>query len=284
MRGAGVSGPHAERPPYRPYLAGPPRFRVGLRRLDPARWLRPDPELEAGRAHGTAMLDARFQAVFRAMPGSPAAQAEARALVEAALGEDAPETGEPELARARRLVSDDLVVMAKDGADWRAAALALCQPTFFSAGHAIGKSLDALHGPVPGGSPKLAGAVSQIFDRLPAVAVFERFNWTIQCGEERYAPDGEPLRARAARLGADAAAQRLCLRVERQTIRRLPETGGVLFTIRVAIDPLTAALADADGARAIATAWRQAPGEARGYKRWAALDPAMRLLLGKAAG
>ncbi len=268
------------RPPYRPFLAGPPAFKTGLKKLTLDQWLRPDPELEAGRAHGAAMLDERFDDVFRAEPGSETAQAEALALIETALGEAAPETGEPDLARARRLVSDDLVLMAKSGEDWRCIALALCQPTFFSAAHAFQKTLDGLHVPVPRGSPQLAGAIGMIFDRLAPGAVFERFNWTIQCGGARYTPDGAPLRERAAALGREKAARELHLRVERQTVRALPETDAVLFTIRIALDPLSEALRDEDSQAAITRGWREAAEDARGYKRWAALDPAMKILIG----
>jgi len=268
-----------DRPPYRPFLSGPPKFKVGLKKLDAAEWLRPDPELQAGRAHGAAMLDQRFSEVCREIHGSAAAQAEALAMVESALNEAAPETGEPDLARARRMVSDDLVVMtAKDG-EWRTAALALCQPTFFSAGHAIGKTLDGLHVPVPDGSPRLAGAIAHVFNSLAADAVFERFNWTIQFGGDRYTPDGGPLRAQAAALGPEAASDQLHLRVERQTIRHLPETGGVLFTIRIALDPLEPVLRNPETGAALAAGWRGAADNARRYKRWGALEAAMEHLL-----
>lgn len=200
-------------------------------------------------------------------------------MVESALNKAAPETGEPDLARARRMVSDDLVVMTEKGGEWMTAALALCQPTFFSAGHAIGKSLDGLHAPVPDGSPRLAGAITHVFNSLAADAVFERFNWTIQFGGDRYTPDGGPLRAQAEALGPEAAADQLHLRVERQTIRRLPKTGGVLFTIRIALDPLTSVLCNPETGAALAAGWREAGGDARGYKRWGALAPAMEHLL-----
>lgn len=266
------------RPPYRPFLTGPPAFKTGLKKLTLEQWLRPDPELERGRAHGAAMLDERFGDVFRAETGSETVQAEALRLIETALGETAPESNEPDLARARRLVSDDLVLMVKTGGEWRCIVLALCQPTFFSAAHAFRKTLDELHVPVLRGSPQLAGAIGMIFDRLEPGAAFERFNWTIQCGGERYTPDGAPLRERAAALGPDKAARELRLRVERQTVRALPESGAVLFTIRIALDPLSEVMREEENRAAIIRGWREASDDARGYKRWAALDPAMEAL------
>ena len=67
--------------------------------------------------------------------------------------------------------------------------------------------------------------------------------------------------------------------MERQTIRRLPETGGVLFTIRIALDPLEPILRNPETGAALAAGWRGAADNARRYKRWDALEAAMEHLL-----
>ena len=52
----------------------------------------------------------------------------------------------------------------------------------------------------------------------------------------RYLPD-DPA-ARFAHVSAANAGETLFVRCERQTLRRLPETGAVLFTIGIAVAPL----------------------------------------------
>lgn len=254
------------RPPFTPFSRGAPRFDVGLRPIDPAHWLLPDSE--------AASLGARLEqlkspeAFHRFDPAFLEGEIEAARLVLRAA--HATISDAPGLVEAGRAVSDDLVVLHKTGDDWRVTALLLTSPTFFSADHAFAKGLAALHGPVPDGA-RLAGRIARVFDHLREGQVLERFNWTLQAGADRFTPDGAPLRERARRADPQEGADLLHLRVERQTIRRLPESGGVLFTIRVAIDPVRAlAPEDRPG---LAEAWRGISRAGHAYKGWAALDP-----------
>lgn len=267
--------PFPSRPPYRPFLSGAPKFAPGLAPVPLSLWLRPDPERAANAANRARVLALHPDAA-RWDEASLPAQAEALALIEAALGETAP-AGTAPLLRVGALTSDDLVIMEKRDEEWRTTALLLTAPTFFSAEEAFGRNILALHGPVPGNAPSdfsigLSARIGALFDRLPPDTVMQRFNWTIQCGAERFAPDGAVHRARSAELGPERAAAALHLRVERQTIRRLPRTGAVLFTIRIALDPLAAL--DAEMLSALESAWHGAGGDARAYKKWDALDAA----------
>lgn len=201
---------------------------------------------------------------MRQAPDSDAAAAEAARLVSAATGLPA-----EDLLSASALVSDDLVVMKKPQGAWLCTALTLTAPTFFSIDHAFGRALSAMHGPVPDGA-RLARRIARVFDGLQPGAVLERFNWTIQCGEDRHTPDAGPLRARTKTLALTEAEAVLHLRVERQTIRKLPQTGAVLFTIRVCLDPLTAI--PATDRPALAKAWRALGVEGRTYKRWDVME------------
>lgn len=251
------------RPAHAPWRAGPPRFTVGLRPIDPASWLFPDSE-----AHVLAWkagLLARPEDVLRQAPAAQTASDEAAALVCA-------EAGAPkgDLLAAARLVSDDLVVMTRgDHGRWLTGAIVLTAPTFFSVDHAYGRDLTALHGPVPEGEA-LAGRIARVFDAVRPGQVLERFNWTLQWGDERFTPDAAPLRAAAAAAPVSRARDQLHVRVERQTIIRLPATGAVLFTIRVCLDPVRALAADEIAA--LAQAWRGLGPEGRAYKGWAALE------------
>lgn len=252
------------RPPHAPFRAGAPRFVPALAPIDPSGWLVPDTE-----AHVLAWKNALLAApdrVLRQDPDAASAVEETVALVSAHLGAEA-----EDLVAASRLVSDDVVVMMRtDAGAWRTGALTLTAPTFFTIDAAFRHDLDALHGPVPDGA-RLAGRIARVFDHLRPDQVLERFNWTLQYGADRHTPSAAPLRARATRAPVQAAAAELHLRVERQTIRKLPATGAVVFTIRVCLDPLSA-LAVEDRP-ALAAAWRTLGPQGRAYKGWTALDP-----------
>jgi hypothetical protein len=225
-------------------------------------WLNPD--TEAHVLDWKRTLLAEPDRVYRQSDTGKDAAQEATSLVGAAF-----DTPTSDLLSASALVSDDLVVMSPVNGDWLCTALTLTAPTFFSIDDAFGRDLTALHGPVPDGV-RLAQRIGRVFVGLRPELVLERFNWTLQCGPDRHTPDGAPLRARAASVLPKNAESTVHLRVERQTIRRLPQTGAVLFTIRVCLDPLSA-IAPADRP-ILAQAWRALQGEGRRYKRWDAME------------
>jgi hypothetical protein len=213
------------------------------------------------------------------MPG----QIEAAELVSNACGLRF-DPGEPPLFAASRLVSDDLVLMEMREGAWTNTALCLCSPTFFSAHDAIGKSLFGLHRPVPGGDPGLGGRISRVFSLLRDELVLERHNWTVQWSDARYTPDGTPLRNAAAAAALLEAKDALHLRVERQTIRRLPQTGAVLFTIRIRLYKLADLLEERELATAFQQAWQEASPDVRAYKKWESLERHVAALLQNYAG
>ncbi len=262
------------RPPYTPWRDRPPRFAVAARPIDPNAWLIPDTEAHV-LPERRRTLETR-EAVFRQSADAVDAAEEAARLIANHVGAPRP-AGADALYDVAHAVSDDLVVMTQDQGRWRAGALVLAQPTFFSLDEAFGADIDRLHAPVPGGAA-LSARITRLFDRLREDVVLERFNWTLQFGAERFTPDAAPLRAAAQRAGA-AGAERLHVRVERQTVRRLPQTEAVLFTIRVSIDPASAL--PAPERAPLVSAWRQAEAAARRYKGWAALDAAAEALFAR---
>src|SRR5690606_22042241 len=120
-------------------------FAIGLRPIDPARWLEggePDP---AARKDG--LLAAHPALVWGEVAGSRPAQAEALALVAQALGESIEARDAPPLYAAARRIPDDLVLMEKTAGVWRATAMSLSAPTFFTVAGVLGRDLSELHGP-----------------------------------------------------------------------------------------------------------------------------------------
>ncbi|MGY6662131.1 MAG: heme-dependent oxidative N-demethylase subunit alpha family protein [Glycocaulis sp.] len=257
---------------HTPWRDGPPRFAVGLKPIPPESWLVPDTQAASLPERRSLLANCALTS-FEAAPAGPAArEAAARAIGHLQdAGMDAPELAEglPALWQLAHHVSDDLVVMMPGRDGWYVGAAVLTSPTFFSLPHAAGKTLHALHQPVPGGD-QLASRIARVFDHVRPGQVLERFNWTLQAGDDRFTPDGAPLRARALTAKPGDAEALLHVRVERQTIRKLEESGAVLFTIRICLDPVAAL--DAKEKAALGAAWHGADDAARGYKKWAVLD------------
>jgi hypothetical protein len=163
--------------------------------------------------------------------------------------------------------------MEKREGQWRLTALSLSAGSFFTAEEVIGRSLAELHGPVTGFAERFLVRVQRIFDGLRPELVLERRNWTLLNSDALHTPASGPIRARIAEVDPAQAGAALNLRVERQTLRRLPRTGGVLFTIRVWLAPLDSLRKDPDRLAAFARAWRTATPELHAYKRFDLYDP-----------
>jgi len=269
------------RPPYLPFLAGPLSLAPGLKPIAPEAWLTPDTEAHSlPEKHG--VMRAHRGEVYGAREGSELAALELAAEVHAAAG---PGQGEWDTAleAAAGAVSDDLCILIKGREGlWRLEAASLCAPTFWRLGEKLGEPLGGLHGPVPGANPDMVGRIHRMFDALRPGQVLERFNWTVQPGAARYTPSQAPFKKIAADLATAGALDALWLRVERQTISKLPVSGAVVFTIRVAIDPLRAALTDADHVAAFRAAWEGIDPALADYKGWPHYQRLVRAALAEA--
>jgi hypothetical protein len=245
-------------------------FQIGLKPIAPADWL------EGGEADPAARKDALFTThrglVWAEAEGSRPAQAEVWEMVEAALGPAQQPRGLPPLYAAARRTPDDLCLMEKRDGQWRLTALSLSAGSFFAAEEVIGRSLAELHGPVTGFADRFLARVQRIFEGLRPDLVLERRNWTLLNSDTLHTPSSAPIRARIGEIDPARAGGILNLRVERQTLRRLPRTGGALFTIRVWLAPLESLRDDPARLAAFARAWRAASPDLRAYKRFDLYD------------
>ena len=231
-----------------------PLFKVGLKPLDLAQWFEPDGDLAAYRAEKDRLTASEGELVFRAEPGTEAAQAEVRALLTDNLARYHPDislpedSGGPDLLEAARCVQEDLLLMRLDPdagtptapARWRLVAASLHFPSSWKLGEKISRPLDEIHDNVPGFGPKTrnAGLMARIFDGLKVEQPVQRMNWTLYPTPALYHPYSARDRgANPDRHTLDAAS---FIRVERQTLRKLPQSGDILFTIRIYIDPIAA--------------------------------------------
>ncbi len=242
---------------------GPPWLAMGLRRGDDDRWLVADQARHAERVERQQLLAERWDEVVHLGPGTEEAGAEVRELVAGWLhahGFDPPEaTGEHPLVEAARSVQEDLCVMVPRASSSGVVrhhldAAVLCFPSHWRLRDKAGGSALAIHGPVPGYDVELADKVDRYLARLRPDVIGVRRNWSIHDSPALHAPvrpDPPPT--------TDPA--RLWLRSERQTLRALPRSGAVLFTIRVQQCPLPALRERPDVAAALAARLRAQPPE-----------------------
>ncbi len=234
------------------------RLTVGARPADPATWLRPRPLDAAILRWRVALLDREGSAAFDVLPGEQEAGEVVLALVrQATAGTAAPGPAAPDrgpdglhpLDRAGREVAEDLcLVRLQDGVPVLVGA-SLAMPNRWRLADKLGRPMAGVHTPVPGYASALRSSVDRFLTGLREGRVMTRSNWAITDDPRLYQPASD---SRARRPGslrtARQAADELHVRVEHQTLRRLPAPARdrVLFTIRTAHEPL-AALADRPG-------------------------------------
>jgi len=267
-------------PPYLPFLAGAASLAPGLKPILPENLIAPDTEADVWLPEKRRIMRERRGEVFvSSLPDDLLAEAEDYVTAHLPPSEDSWPTP---LERAAARVSDDLCLLRRgeDGL-WRLEAASLVAPTFWLLLDKAGQPLGGLHQPVPGANPDLVSRISRMFDALRPGQVLERFNWTVQAGPDRFTPSATPLKALAAATPEAGALDVLHLRVERQTISKLAASGLLLFTIRIAVDPLAAALSSPENVAAFRAAWEGTDPSLAAYKGWPAYERLVRAALAR---
>ncbi|MEV4605536.1 DUF3445 domain-containing protein [Neorhizobium sp. LMR1-1-1.1] len=247
-------------PTYTPYDGSSKPFTIGLMQLEPERWIEPDGDLAEQVLLKRNLVAEHGELVLRAEAGTQEAQQEVLDLLIDYLPHYHPENYrlvgndmriaglDPDIAdeammplhRAGLLVQDDLVIMRKGENGWRIAAAFLAFPSSWRLSEKFGLSMDEVHAPVPGfeGGSRNAGLINRMFDNLSADRIVVRWNWSVNWSHALYHPD-----AKSAEEKRGVSADKAFIRVERQTLRKLPVSGDILFTIRIYLDPVSVILA-----------------------------------------
>lgn len=231
---------------------------MGTRSLGERPWLVVDERAEDELALKAELLDQRRDDVFRCGPGADDAARETLVLVSTVVDPSADRAdgvADP-LERAARAVQEDLCLLRRRDGAWHLDAACVCFPSRWRLADKIGRPLVDVHGPTPGYDPHLTERVTRLLDRLTTRPVLRR-NWFVHPDGSLYqpvTPATEPI------VPATAVGERLHLRSERQTLRRL-ECGWVLFTIRVQQDRLGVALSTSDRRQRFLDYVRAAPAD-----------------------
>jgi hypothetical protein len=94
--------------------------------------------------------------------------------------------------------------------------------------------------------------MDRFFQNLRVGSPIQRFNFAIDDSNELFHPHSHH-NLTAEQVGKDPALEDLHLRVERQTLQRLPKTRSLLFTIRTYVTPITKVTEDLEVAEALRT-------------------------------
>ena len=236
-------------PIHTPYKNGEGGVKVGLEPIKDSDWLEIDELFSSEIAQKKNLYKTKHQDVYQETPDSFESQEEFLNLLREHLLEYYPEhliqneskrnRDTSPLEIASLLVQEDLVLMLPQKEEYFLGAASLCAPSNWSLKEKFNKSLLLLHKDVPSYSSKIGSRVNNIFINLPEGRIFQRFNWSIYETPILFQPaENKSYIERGKEINQENAGDKLFIRVERQTIRRLPVSRSIIFTIRVHVDPL----------------------------------------------
>jgi hypothetical protein len=253
------------KPVHTPYDGSAKPFSIGLKPIEAEAWIEIDDALPSCLAEKRRLYAELTDAVFVAESDTVESQQEVLDLLADFLPKYHPAiyqrengavavAGTPEPVRldarpdcpliaASLLVQEDLVLMRSGPDGWRLAAASVCFPSSWTLAEKFGRPLEQIHRPVPGFGPdtRMATVIRRIFDNLQPGQPVERHNWALATDDHLYHPAAEVQKTGGtppdiARFASLASA---FIRVERQTLTRMPQSSDILFTIRIHVDPMT---------------------------------------------
>ncbi|KAK4201705.1 hypothetical protein QBC40DRAFT_263968 [Triangularia verruculosa] len=135
-------------------------------------------------------------------------------------------------------IEDDIFLLLPDPTTslHRCVAFLCCHPSGFDPSTKLNKILAEIHGPVPS-YDKIGPGMEKFFSKLEPGKPVKRMNWGMQTHAELYTPDGNHIHESEVehlteedRDNIDISQTRL--RVELQTLTRLPETRAIMFSFK----------------------------------------------------
>ena len=249
-------------PKYIPFDKGRFRLSMGIISLNLDEWLEPDEYYYRELLEKEALLANQKSEVFQSRKGSQLAQQEVLDLIIDYMNRfhsellridgdkifvdgikrnfSRKEFTEMPLDLAGRVVQEDLCIMAPGDTGYTLEAASLCFPSRWRLIDKIGKRMVDIHSPVPDYENKLARPVDRFFDKLDINKPVWRVNWSLTDDPDLYQPIRKTSTDYSRNINSKNAGDLIFLRCERQTLRRLPNTGWILFSIKTYVDKVSA--------------------------------------------
>ncbi len=304
-----------------PFADGNYSLALGLVPMAEETWLDIDEHYAAEMREKARRLRDEYAMVFRALPGSERGQAEVLEMLlehlaiyypnffrisRLATARNAEAGVEPDarienlingetwrvgdfsaapLDLAARLIQEDLCLMSPDGKGaYVLSAGSVCFPLRWELTEKFGLPMAGIHHAVPGYDEKLAAPSDRYMAGLKAYKPSWRSNWSIVDAPDLYLKQRRFAQGQNSDITAENAGRKLWIRSERQSLRRVPRAGDVLFTIRTYIRPLSVLEGLPSVAHGLAQALDKVPAEMRGYKNQLPIREALLAYLSRITG
>lgn len=164
--------------------------------------------------------------------------------------------------RCGRLVQEDVCLMERISECWVLTAASVCFPTHWDPFSKIGLALDDIHEPVPRYEQDLMPRPGNFMDRISDGMIVARTGWSLTTSSD-LALNSEH---RVLDTDLEKDPSEFVVRVERQTLRRVPNSEAIVFTIRIHRWPLKVISDDDELAKDLLGSLNALPDEIESYK------------------
>ncbi|KAJ4178353.1 hypothetical protein NW755_013278 [Fusarium falciforme] len=135
-------------------------------------------------------------------------------------------------------VEEDFFLLQQFPDGHRSVAFMCCFPSGFDPSAKLGKTLQEIHAPVPS-YDRIGGSMERFFGKLEVGKGVKRTNWSVQTHAELFNSKGNHITGDDTyEDDQEVDIEKTFLRIELQTLTRLPNTGAILFSFKTYLYPV----------------------------------------------
>ncbi|KAJ5586287.1 hypothetical protein N7450_006074 [Penicillium hetheringtonii] len=143
-------------------------------------------------------------------------------------------------------VPEDFALMLRDDETgfYFLRAAVICSALGWNVASKIGKQLHQIHAPIPDYKEKMQFSMDRwdyfsFFTKMPTEKPIQRGSWGLEVGEPLYMPPGDPHEELRKYQDPGLSIEDCTLRVDWQTLRRLPLSASIVFNFKAVFSPIT---------------------------------------------
>ncbi|PYI06164.1 hypothetical protein BO78DRAFT_125363 [Aspergillus sclerotiicarbonarius CBS 121057] len=115
----------------------------------------------------------------------------------------------------------------------------ICSSLGWNVGTKIGLQLHQIHETIPDYKEKMQFSMDRFFTKMPVDKPIQRGSWGLEVGQPLYMPKGDPHETLRLSQDPNLQLEDCNLRVDWQTLRRLPLSAAVVFNFKALFTPVT---------------------------------------------
>ncbi|KAK2743362.1 hypothetical protein FQN55_007297 [Onygenales sp. PD_40] len=138
-------------------------------------------------------------------------------------------------------VPEDFAIMLRDdktGYYFLRAGI-ICSALGWNLGIKMGLQLHEIHSPIPDYKEKMQFSMDRFFSKMPTDKPIQRGSWGLEVGQPLYMPAGDPHELQRLSQNPSLKLTDCYMRVDWQTLRRLPLSAAIVFNFKALFTPVT---------------------------------------------